>query len=444
MVGLGIDIGTTSTCAVAVDQKSGEVRATLTTKTPSFLPSPKEWEKAQPAEEIFRVVKALAGQMIDRFAEICSIGLTGQMHGVVYTDRDGKSVSPLYTWQDGRGELPEENGKTYVENLSAETGFPLATGFGNVTHYYNEKNGLVPKEAVSMCTIEDYAAMALAGRKEPLLHSSCAASLGCYDIPANRFGVKNPYLPAAKKTPEILGYTEGDIPVSIAIGDNQASFLGSIQDKERSLLANVGTASQVSFAAPFVEAGGSIETRPLVGDVCLLTGNSLCGGRAYAMLEEFFQKTLAMAGVKTQGKLYGDMERLAMQMSVEEPLHFDTRYAGSRSNPSARGSISGIGIHNFTPEAFIQGVLGGIAREMLEMQRQMEAISGKKPSRLIGAGNGIRKNKLLRQEIERQFGLPIEIPIHEEEAAYGAAIFGMTSVGMFKTLDQAGALLRYG
>ena len=31
---------------------------------------------------------------------ITSIGITGQMHGILYVDESGRGLSPLYTWQD--------------------------------------------------------------------------------------------------------------------------------------------------------------------------------------------------------------------------------------------------------------------------------------------------------------------------------------------------------
>ncbi len=46
------------------------------------------------------------------------IGFTGQMHGMLYVDASGMAVSPLYTWQDGSGEIPLEDGRTCVEILS--------------------------------------------------------------------------------------------------------------------------------------------------------------------------------------------------------------------------------------------------------------------------------------------------------------------------------------
>ena len=46
----------------------------------------------------------------------------------------------------------------------------------------------------------------------------------------------------------------------------------------------------------------------------------------------------------------------------------------------------------------------------------------KKATRLTGSGNGIRRNPLMRRLAEEMFEMPMEIPEHEEEAAYGAAL----------------------
>ena len=220
--------------------------------------------------------------------------------------------------------------------------------------------------------------------------------------------------------------------------------MGSVLEDESSLLVNLGTGGQVSFASGFVEAGGTIELRPLSDSQYILAGNSLCGGRAYAMLEEFFRAVLKMAGREECGRLYVAMEKCAAESSRNEALCFDTRYAGTRTDPSRRGSISNLGIDNFTPSAFIQGTLTGITLELFEMYEQMRSLAAKKPTRLIGAGNGIRKNRLLRQAVEERFGMTMAIPFHEEEAAYGAALFGMTGAGVFSNMSQARELIRYG
>lgn len=136
------------------------------------------WEKVQDANAIVDIVLDLIQELRIQYPDIKGIGLSGQMHGILYVNAEGEAVSPLYTWQDMRGSLLYKDGMSYAAYLSKQTGFPLSTGFGLVTHYYNKVNSLVPQNAVKLCTIMDYTAMRLTGKCEPLVDCSNAASLG--------------------------------------------------------------------------------------------------------------------------------------------------------------------------------------------------------------------------------------------------------------------------
>ncbi len=63
--------------------------------------------------------------------------------------------------------------------------------------------------------------------------------------------------------------------------------------------------------------------------------------------------------------------------------------------------------------------------------------------RLIGAGNGIRKGRPLKRILAQKFGMPVEIPLYQEEAAYGAALFALTCTGYFETVFHAQSLIKY-
>ena len=43
--------------------------------------------------------------------------------------------------------------------------------------------------------------------------------------------------------------------------------------------------------------------------------------------------------------------------------------------------------------------------------------------RLLGSGNGLRRNPALQRAVERSFGLPLTLAAVPEEAACGAALF---------------------
>ena len=183
---IGLDIGTTSLCGISCDAATGQIVQTITEQNGTFLPAAEPWEKQQNAAalvaRLHRIAAALAAD-----GDAAAVGLTGQMHGIVYLSADGRPVGPLTIWQDGRGDLPYRDGKTYAEWLSAATGYPLATGYGAVTHFYATVNGLIPPGAVTFCTIHDLCAMALTGRKTPLLDPSDAASIGLFSLARGQF-----------------------------------------------------------------------------------------------------------------------------------------------------------------------------------------------------------------------------------------------------------------
>ena len=150
--------------------------------------SPSPWERIQDVPAILNKTVTALEDILDRIPGISSIGLTGQMHGIVYVDKTGFAVSPLYTWQDGRGSQPNfEDGKSVSAYLSETYGIKVPAGYGTATHLYNIRKGLVPKDAVSFCTIADHLGMRLTGRILPLLHISQAASMGLYDCRSHTF-----------------------------------------------------------------------------------------------------------------------------------------------------------------------------------------------------------------------------------------------------------------
>ncbi len=425
MKAIGLDIGTTSICGILMDCESGEVLQSVSREN-RFLEADNDFERLQAPEEILEKLLAILHDL--GTDGVSAIGVTGQMHGILYVDAHGQAVSPLYTWQDGRGQQIYRDGKTYAETLGSHT------GYGNVTHFYNRENRLVPAEAVALCTIHDYAVMRLTGRTAPLLHISDAASLGCFDLHTKQFTVKDALLPPVTEKTEIAGTYRG-IPVSVAIGDNQASFIGC-GCRENDLLINIGTGAQVSMITDSAVAPVGIEVRPLTEGKNIFVGSSLCGGRAYAILEGFFRQVVLMAGGEDR-RLYDDMERAARETGTTT-LRFETLFSGTRAEPDRRASITSLEAQSFTPGDLVLGCLHGMLDELYALYEQC----GAKASRIIASGNGIRKNPLLCELIEQQYGMPLCLPAHREEAAYGAALLALTACGACRTWQDAQRLIR--
>ncbi len=431
MKAIGIDIGTTSISAVVVDTDLEQTVEALTIQSESFIDTGRVDDRMQDVQKILSKAAAALDELLDRHPDAAAIGLTGQMHGIVYVDQAGQAVSPLYTWQDQRGTLPVFGELSVVDYVKQQFDLDVFTGYGLVTHIYEQYQGNVPPSAVTLCTVPDYLGMVLTGRTAPLMHSSMAASLGFFDAESRGFKkdvlselkIDLSMLPEVTDDFSVIGTYRG-LPVTAAIGDNQASFIGSAGLEEGTVLLNVGTGGQISVLSGQHFTAPGIEARPITKDRYLLAGSSLCAGRGYAILEKFFRMYAVAAGLPDEPQ-YGTMAKLAAMDQGGDILQVVTTFNGTRVNPEELGSISQISENNFTPGSLTVGVLTGIARELYDMYAVISRGTGVQVKRLIASGNGVRKNVLLQQIFEEMFGTKLELSRYTEEAACGAAMCGL-------------------
>lgn len=434
---LGIDIGTSSICGIVYNTVSKDIVSIAKINNTDML-SCNVWEKVQDANAIVDIVLDLIQELRIQYPDIKGIGLSGQMHGILYVNAEGEAVSPLYTWQDMRGSLLYKDGMSYAAYLSKQTGFPLSTGFGLVTHYYNKVNSLVPQNAVKLCTIMDYTAIRLTGKCEPLVDCSNAASLGFFDKEKLAFdkealwnvGIDSSILPEIGKAFSRVGHYE-NISVYTAIGDNQASFLGSIRDIRRSIHITVGTSSQISVYSEDYVNVPLLDTRPLPGGGYILVGAALCGGCSFSLLKKFFSETIKLY----TGEEMDDTDLYKIMVSVpykevqEDDIRVETLFGGTRSHPEKRGKIMNISCLNWHPENLIRGFLEGMSQELYDFYQLLPNSVRERKTILVGSGNGIKRNPLLCQILEERFKCHLQVSACREEAALGACICGMVGNG---------------
>ena len=424
MVRVGIDIGTTTVSAAVVSTADRKLICSFTLPNRSVISAKNSNESLQSPQIIWETAQALIERVRREFPGIRGIGLTGQMHGILYVNKNGEAVSPLYTWQDRRAERTGADGVSALRALSEATGYRVFSGYGMATHLALQRAREIPCEATSFCTIADYIGMQLTGAVHPAVHPTNAASLGVFDLKKGCFdsaaleraGIDSEMIPRVYRGEETIGEYCG-IPVWVAIGDNQASFLGAVGKSRGTLLVNIGTGSQVSAVCGYTEALQKCELRPFVGGDYLAVGAALCGGRAYATLERFFRSFAERLGCRN-ADIYGILDSLAEEAT--SPLAVDTRFAGTRNEPALRGSIREIDTERFTPANLAAGFLHGMVGELMELYEDMrQAIGGCR--RLVGSGNGYRKNPVLQNIIRQSFALHVHTCQFEEEAACGAA-----------------------
>jgi xylulokinase len=100
---LGIDLGTSSTKTVLLDE-SGNVVAAASASYPLLKPQP-NWVEQDPADwwrAVCATIRAVLS--ISQFPNfpISSVALSGQMNGAVFVDARGNPLRPAPLWLDGR------------------------------------------------------------------------------------------------------------------------------------------------------------------------------------------------------------------------------------------------------------------------------------------------------------------------------------------------------
>jgi sugar (pentulose or hexulose) kinase len=474
---LGTDLGTTTLTVLALDTATGEILAGWTAANTAEITTAadksrgfSEWDARRIGEQACAGLRAVADQLGQRREQIAAIGITGQQHGVVLVDEALTPRTPFINWQDRRGEqLDHGSGSTYVaralELVGAEasrrTGCRLAAGYQGVTLFWLKETGALPA-GVTACFLMDYFAALLTSRP-PATDATCAASSGLFNLAAGDWdtasitalGLSRSLFPPVLLSGEPLGGLSpalaeltglpAGVPVCVGIGDNQASFLGSVAERNATVLVNVGTGGQVTAYTEQLYCDALLETRPFPRGGYLLVCAGLCGGRAYAVLERFFREVgVQLFGLTPGEALYAVMNRLAGQVPRgADGMRCEPFFTGTRACPEQRAAWSGISAENFTPAHLTRALLEGMARAFRTGYESIQRHSGSARRRLVGAGNGLRENPLLARLVAEEFGLALELPPHREEAAYGAALGAAIGTGLVPDFAAAGRLIRY-
>jgi len=442
---LGIDIGTTKVAAVIADRQ-GRLQAVASRAHGADLPAPAgraEQDAARLLEAAWAGVRELPAELRHR---VRSVGLTGQMHGVVLLDGAGDAVSPLVTWQDGR--CLE---KGFLDDLASRCGYAPSSGFGGATLAWLVRHGAMPARAVSAGTIHDVAAARLCGHAKPVTDPTDAASWGLFDLRTLAWdaeavaaaGIPRALLPevrpggsrAGDLAPEMadsLGLPAG-IPVAVAIGDNQASLLATLREPQAEIALTVGTGGQVSAvlapgaAIDWEEYAPTYEYRPYPGGRYAVVAASLCGGAAWAWLADAAESWTRDLGLEPlpRERVFERLNELGLAASGEVTVR--PHFLGERHDPRLRGSIEGLDLAGLGLGRLARGLARGILVNLREMLPPW-ALKGR--ARIVGSGNALRRNPLLQRMAEDVFGLPLQLTEGREEAALGAAILSAESPQM--------------
>lgn len=448
---VGFDFGTTSLSVVVLNTENIAIEKVLNYNTDAYIDTGHAYEKEQSLEKIsafFR--KAMQEIQSIPSLEIIGYAFTGQMHGIIGLNKAGEAVTNLVTWQDRSGEIVTSEGTTILDQIRKATSTDtIVNGYGIVTLYkwikHNNRTDIH-----SFCTVPDYFARTLIAYPDDKIQitPTMAHSIGLYDLYTDtwqsdliaKLGLDNVVFPQIIEPSIPIGYAKsenGKVPVFCAIGDNQASFEGSVIDKKRTILLNVGTGTQLSFLVAKTEIdkyqkyadGFETQIRPYNQSHYLLATSFLNGGSVYKSLFNFFKDVAHnLFGLTDidENQLWKQMMQLGNEtLNKENTLQVSPLLEGQRKDPTLGGTISNLHTNNFTSGNFVAGFLEGLAQYYKSGLYPELATS---VSYICGSGNGLKRNPLFCSIIESTFGYPLQLTSYNEEAALGAIVNAYASI----------------
>ncbi len=472
---IGLDIGTSKLSAVALDA-AGELVATVFRTNDADVSGLPPGHHEQAPRRIWELALDLLAELGRALAEVGghvrALGLTGQMHGVLLADEALEPMTNLVTWQDRRAVEAGPDGAPFIvefaeragERALRDTGSRPATGYAAAALYWMDRSGRTPEGARWALTVHDWVAARLAGAG-PVTDPTDAASTGLYNVRQGRWderlleaaGVPDALMPPVQEAGTAVGSVAHDLAaatglgtealVCTALGDCQAASLAALREPENEVVLNIGTGGQVGAVTGRFLHGPDLDVRPFPGGRLLSVGASLSGGAGFMYLAVHYARAIeSIAGARVP--LRDVLDALTGQARGVPPgadgLLVDPLFTGRRSDPALRGSIFGMSPSNNTPGHWARAFMEGLVDELHGYYQEMLDAGLAARGRLVGAGNGMRLNEVLREAAQRAFDMPLAVALWKEEAACGAALAAMVGAGALDGFAEAAGLVRHG
>lgn len=456
---LGLDLGTGGVRALLVSE-AGEVVAAHSEEYPLSTPRP-GWAEQDPEDWWRASVAAIRGAIAKApGARVASIGLSGQMHGLVMCDATGTPLRPCILWCDGRSapQGAEAERRIGLDRLLALAGNRMLAGFtAPKILWCREHEPELERQAAIHLLPKDWIRFRLSGTFATEVSDASGTLL--FDCAKRRFSdelcglleIDPRTMPPCFESPEVsshlsheaacaTGLLEGT-PIVGGGGDQAAQAVGTGLVREGPVSVTLGT-SGVSFAVRSTwpgNPGGILHAfcHAVPGTWHLMAVMLSAGGSL-----RWFRDTIA-PDVKDTAKQKGvDPYDLLSDDALRSPtgaegLLFLPYLSGERTpvaDPHARGAFVGLSIahtRSHLARAVFEGITFG-ARDGLDLIR--EAGTPIDSVRLSGGG---ARSPMWRRLCADVFGVPATLVNSSEGAAYGAAILAGAGCGMFESVESA-------
>jgi xylulokinase len=459
---LGIDIGTSGTKTLAIDEQ-GRILGSALETYPCYVPRPL-WSEQDP-DDWWRATVATVRSVVKtarlKAADVKAIGLSGQMHGSVFLDQKDRVIRRALLWNDQRTAAECEEierragGRAKLIKLVAN---PALTGFTAPKILWLRNNEprnfdvlrkvLLPKDDIRRRLTGEYATevsdasgmllldVARRAWSKPLLSKLELDP----DLLARCYESEEVTGQLTKEAAETLGLSTDCVVVGGA-GDCAAGAVGNGIVSRGTLSTSIGTSGVMFVHSDEVkiDPAGRIHTfcHAVHGKWHMMGVNLSAGGSLQWFRNELCKAEMAQAA-KQKIEPY---ELLSQEAAAAPPgsegLFFLPYLSGERTphaDPDARGCFIGLTLAH-TRGHLVRSIMEGVTysmRDSLEIIRGLGV-----PVRQIRASGGGSRSALWRQIQADVFGQKVVTINSEEGPAYGVALLAAVGAGRFKTIEEA-------
>lgn len=458
---LGIDLGTSGTKTVLFTEK-GEPVASKTIEYPLYQEKngwaeqePEDWWNA--ARDTVKAVLTDSG--IDA-ADVAGMGISGQMHGLVMLDKDGKVLRRSIIWCDQRTgkECEEMTEKIGRERLIEITANPALTGFtaskilwvkNNQPEIYEKcAHILLPKDYVRYMFTGDFAT-----------EVSDASGMQLLDVPGrcwskevcDKLGIDMALLPKVYESPEVTGVISekaaaltglkaGTIVVGGA-GDNAAAAVGTGVVEDGKAFTTIGTSGVVFAHTDKI----SIDPKGRVHTFCCavpgawhVMGVTQGAGLSLKWFRDNFCDSEMEAARGMGVDPYYIMDKQAARSPIGcNKLLYLPYLMGERTphlDPDCRGAFVGLSAMH-TKYDMLRAVMEGVTFSLCDCMNILKEMGANVSTMLACGGGG--SSALWRQMLADTFACPVKTVASKEGPALGVAILAAVGAGLYPGVQEA-------
>ncbi len=431
---VGIDVGTTTTKAVAFD-KNGNVLSQFSSGYGMTHPHP-NWSEQNP-EEIYEAFQKCLGVIVPpSLADKIIVSFSSAMHGLIAIDADGKPLTNLILWADNRAtELANRLKPTDLgQELYHRTGIPIHpfSVFSKIL-WLKENEPQIFNKTHKFIGIKEYLWFRLFG--EYTIDYSLASGSGLFNFRESKWdrlaletlGISEEQLPRLVSTTHIQkNDTNPNLPLVnyvIGAGDGPLANLGSGAMKPGQMAFTMGTSGAVRMCVsqPYTDPKMRTFNFFLFENQYIIGGATNNGGIVLQWLEEQI-----LNSKNPIAKLIEEAQKLEIG---SENLLFLPYILGERApvwNAEARGVFFGLGITH-TQAHVVRAVMEGL---ILNMYSIGKILMEQQQIHEIYASGGFAKSDFWLQLVADIFQKKVVICETVEGSAWGAALVAMKALNM--------------